>query len=235
MDAAEIDAAHRMKRRRENLIKSFAKMSSNPSKVRAYTSTMIRNTIASLIIVLAVSAVAHAQDQSRFGVVVAYPGSIGAEWHVSSRIAIRPDFVFSINSSDSSNTVSSPVVALVSSSDARAIGVGVSALFYVKQWDALRMYVSPRFGYIRTTNNSTTTISLPGGSSQELRNRNSTYVTSGSLGGQYMLGRRFSVFGEAGVAYSDLSTSLEGGFTPQIETSGWSVASRAGVGVVIYF
>jgi hypothetical protein len=50
-----------MKRRRENLIKSFARMSLNRSKLRAYTSTMNRPTIASLFIVLAASAAAHAQ------------------------------------------------------------------------------------------------------------------------------------------------------------------------------
>jgi hypothetical protein len=42
MAAAEIDAAHAMKRRRENLIKSFAKMSSNRPESPAYTTMMTR-------------------------------------------------------------------------------------------------------------------------------------------------------------------------------------------------
>jgi hypothetical protein len=197
---------------------------------------MARNAIASLIMVLAVSAVAHAQDDARFGVVIAYPGSIGAEWHVSERVALRPDFTFSFNGNESTNTISSPfATSSTSSSSGKSIGVGLSALFYVKRWDALRLFIAPRFGFIRATATTTNDNAFPGGSGPpEIRNLNSTYVTSGSVGAQYRLGQRFALFGEVGAAYSDVESST--GFAGAVvETSGWSVSSRAGVGAVIYF
>jgi len=197
---------------------------------------MARNAIASLIIFFAVSAVAHAQDDARFGVVIAFPGSIGAEWHVSERVALRPDFAFSFNGNESTNTISSPFAASTTSSGSgKSISVGLSALFYVKKWDALRLFVAPRFGFIRATATTTNDNAFPAGSGPpELRNLNSTYVTTGSVGAQYALGRRFSVFGEVGISYSDLESST--GFPGTlVETSGWSVGSRSGVGVVIYF
>jgi len=196
---------------------------------------MIRPTIASLIIVLAASAAAEAQDHGRFGIVVAYPGSIGAEWHVSERVALRPDFAFSFNGNESTNTISSPFAASsTSSGSGKSIGVGVSALFYVKRWDALRFFVSPRFGFVRATATTTNDNAFLGSGPPEVRNLNSTYVTSGSVGAQYRLGQRFALFGEVGVAYSDVESSTGFGGAV-VETSGWSVASRAGVGAVIYF
>src|SRR5215510_1432448 len=193
---------------------------------------MIRNAIASLLIVLAVCAGADAQDHGPIGVVVAYPGSIGAHWDLSEGVAIRPDFSFAFGSSDSSSN-SQFGGALASSNDRRSFEVGVSALFYLKRWDALRTYVSPRFAYGRETTSSDSAAS-PGGVG-EIRNHVSDYITSGSIGAQYTLGQRFAVFGEAGVAYTHSQGSLSGSAPVVFDTSGWTVASRAGVGAVVYF
>jgi len=196
---------------------------------------MARTAIVCVLIIIAASAAAHAQDHGTFGIVIAFPQAVGAQWHVSERVALRPDFAFSFNGNES--TSRSPFGgSSTSSSDGKSIGIGASALFYVKQWDALRAYVSPRFGYVRATATTDAITLFPAGAAPgKLRNLNSTYVTSGSIGAQYALGRRFSIFSEVGLSYSDLESSLSTDTTTQVESSGWSVGSRAGVGVVVYF
>ena len=59
-----------------------------------------------------------------------YPTSVGVIWHLSDAVAVRPE----VNLTTSTTNVS------LSSTSATAYGVGVSALFYVKHWDALRAY-----------------------------------------------------------------------------------------------
>jgi len=196
---------------------------------------MARTTVIVSLLMLTVAGSARAQEHGPVGIVIAYPAAVGVVWHVSERVALRPDFSFSFNASDSTNTGSAPfAISSTSSAHGKSVSVGLSALFYVKKWDALRAYFSPRFGFIRATATTTTSTTFPLGGPTDLRNLNSTYTGSGSVGAQYTLGRRFSVFGEVGVSYSDLESST-GFATTIVETSGWSVSSRAGVGVVVYF
>src|SRR5262245_20141410 len=106
-------------RRLENVV--------NPPQPHAYTNAMTRTSIASLFILLFVSAAARAQDHGDFGIVVAYPGSIGAEWHLSDRVALRPDLSFVFNGTDSTTT--NPFGgSLISSIEGKTIGVGISGL-----------------------------------------------------------------------------------------------------------
>ncbi len=106
----------------------------------------------------------------------------------------------------------------------RVIRPGVSALFYLGPMEELRTYVSPRFVFVSTEMSS---------SDQETSN----YLVSGSFGAEYRLGTRFAVFGELGIEYNrsetrlSLPTPISG--TTTVRRTG--VASRSGVGVVLYF
>src|SRR5688500_2213564 len=116
----------------------------------------------------------YAQDKGQKGLVITTPTAVGLIWHASDRMAIRPDFSFSTSTSDSPNDDSD--------SSTTAVNVGVSALFYVRQWDDLRAYVSPRFTYTRAR----ASVDLDG--SRITTSWNTVYGIAGSFGAQYSLG-----------------------------------------------
>ncbi|HET9360700.1 MAG TPA: hypothetical protein VFO58_13195 [Vicinamibacterales bacterium] len=155
--------------------------------------------------VLLVPSSLYAQDDPAFGLVTGYPANIGVIWHVSERVAVRPDFNFTWFSTEGA----------FSDSDTTAIGIGISVLFYARATDQLRLYFVPRFGYGRT---STSTPNI---------DPTETTQGSGSFGAQYSLHRRFAVFGEAGVLFSHA--------TGEFTTSSNSWGTRTGVGVIVYF
>jgi hypothetical protein len=65
----------------------------------------------------------------------------------------------------------------------------------------------------------------------------SNYAAAGSFGAQYVLGKRFGLFGELGLNYShsgDRTPSSISSFF-QSDQKSWSLALRSGVGVILYF
>jgi hypothetical protein len=196
-----------------------------------------RKVLCSLILVMLWTAggvgAARAQEAGRVGLAVGYPASVGVIWHVSDRIALRPDVTLSQSSGDTTTTVNlTPTVMGTSrtSSDTWSVAVGASGLFYLGQWDALRTYVSPRFAYTRLAIHgaTATTYAVPSNLSNTIA---SGYLVSGSFGAQYSFGRRFGVFGEVGVAYTDSTTKTDFAFS----TSSKTIGTRSGVGVLFYF
>jgi hypothetical protein len=157
---------------------------------------------------LIVASVAQAQDAGRVGLTVAYPEAVGIVWHVTDRVAVRPEFGFK-NGSNESLSVSTVVV-------------GVSGLFYVRKWDALSAYVSPRVGLERdsATNQDGSSPAPP----------TTTYVFDGSFGFQYSFQKQCAFFGETGVAYTRSSTTFDER-TASLHTTG----TRAGDGHILYF
>src|SRR5215468_3899479 len=93
-----------------------------------------------LLLVITAS-VANAQENGKVGVAMGYPGSVSVVWQVADGLAIRPELSFRSGHSDGG---SSGLSTITSTTDSSSVGVGVSALVYVKTWDALRAYVSPR-------------------------------------------------------------------------------------------
>lgn len=200
------------------------------------------------LIVIAVPA-ARAQEKGQIGMTMGYPSSVGMIVHLTDRIAVRPDFRFITTSQDDN---------LIDDSS-HTLGFGISGLIYLTKDDALRTYVTPRFLYNRTTSESSlaystsidligsigSTIGLPGTSIIPAPTTYSTTSTnkafSGSFGAQYSLHKRFSVFGEVGVAYNWSSLDFDfGDFgrigIPESLTDGphtW--ASQSAVGVILYF
>lgn len=162
---------------------------------------------------------ATAQDAGRVGLATGYPASIGILWHVSERTAVRPEISFTTNSSSSQSLIDA-------TSDFSSFNTGISVLFFSPLRDNLKLYAAPRFGYSRTS-----------GSTEVTESTTDIYSIGGSFGGHYALGRRFALFGEAGVQYSHQVGSLKSSALPAIQTKSRAdnVGTRTGVGVVIYF
>lgn len=178
----------------------------------------------SVLFVFAVSVVAarsaSAQDTRTVGVTMGYPGSVGLLWNVTDTVAVRPEFSFSLFSSDNDLAL----VAGNSSSDSTIYSVGLSALLYLAKWDMTRAYVVPRYTYSRTSID----IASPSGNTfEETRNGHSI---GGSFGAQHALGERFGVYGELGLEYSRFNSDTLGA-----DQRSHTFATQSGVGVIIYF
>ena len=171
-------------------------------------------------IIAGVATTAGAQDSPRVAITMGYPASIGVLWHFSDRIAVRPEFSFTLTDSSSESIIND---------DANfwSLGTGVSVLFYSPLTDNLRTYAAPRFSYSRTNGDSNTTNSTA-----------DVYALAGMFGAQYSLGRRFAAFGEVGLSYSrqqGTSATTIGPVTTEIASHSNSFGTRTGVGVILYF
>lgn len=204
--------------------------------------------ILAMIAIAGAPGVARAQDAGKVGVTMGYPSSVGVIWQVADRVALRPEITLSRSMGDSSTSDLAGVVP-VSTDDSTGVGVGLGALFYVHRWEGLRTYVSPRFSYNRISTSASTT---PSGSTSE--STTSAYLTSGSFGAQYPLGRHFGLFGEIGLGYTSTRTAIASTLTTTftsivngvvtqstrtqtVQSSSHSntVATRSGVGVIFFF
>jgi hypothetical protein len=167
----------------------------------------------------ATAASAHAQDQPDVGLTTGYPASIGLLWHINERTALRPQFSFTRMDSSSESLVDA-------TTDFWSLGTEISVLFFSPVRDDLKLYVAPRFAYSRTT-----------GTTESSESTTDSYSVGGMFGGHYSLGRRFAVFGEAGLQYSHANGLLTSVSIPGLRrtNTGDSWGTRTGVGVVIYF
>ena len=189
----------------------------------------MRRVLVTMAAMLLPSLPASAQERGDVGLATGYPGAIGVVWHASERLAIRPDFTFSRTTSENE---SGPTAGLETTG--WSLGVGVSALFYTGGVGSLRTYVSPRVAYARLS-----TTSEASASTSPSESTTNTWQFAGTFGAQYAIGERFSVFGEAGLAYSHgTSTFRVGGLPAGVEpgeTTNQTFGTRTAVGVVLYF
>ena len=187
------------------------------------------------------AAPASAQDDRKFGVVVAYPASVGFQWQAARKIAIRFDADYNQTSNEGTSqfdlTRFLPPISITTTTKSRTAEFGVSLLFDVHQGDAFRVYVAPRFAVTLDHSSFETefggdpallaAVTLPA-------NRDSSSTSPGgglAMGASHDLGDRFRVFGEAGFNYS--SGTREGVIGDGITSSVFDV--RGGVGAVIRF
>lgn len=168
---------------------------------------------------IGITANVEAQDKGRIGVTTGYPGAIGVQWHVAERIAVRPEFSFS-----KADTSSDGLVA--ASTDFWSLGAGVSVPFFSSVTDNLRTYVAPRFSFARTHGHGDVTSSTT-----------DSYTVAGMFGAQYLLGHRFALFGELGFGYTRQTGSATTTVVTVVRTTnhGNTLASRTGIGVILYF
>lgn len=209
---------------------------------------MRRCALAALVVLPAclVAAPAFAQDHGQVGLSMGYPASVGVVWHVTDRVAIRPEISFVHTSTDTTAittlTFTTPLGIQTQTTRAQfttdntTVGTGVSGLFYLWKREALSAFVTPRYAYNRGT--STTT---GGGIAIPTDGAVKTHFISGSFGAQYALGRRFTVFGEIGLGYTHSSvdneptSSVSPGASTGSATTSHGIAARSGAGIVFYF
>ena len=172
--------------------------------------------------VLAVPSRAAAQTADHpVGITMGYPASIGLIWHVSDRVAVRPELSFSHLHGEAESSS-----GFETESDSWTIGVGASALIYVGEWDKLRAYVSPRYSYTRAKSSSDSNFPF-----ETSESKTTSHSFAGYFGAQYALSDRFSAFGEVGFGLTDQSGST--GLGTRVSSTIWS--TRTGVGVIFYF
>jgi len=172
--------------------------------------------------ILLTAGVSSAQEKGQSGLATGFPAAIAFMWHPSENIGLRPEVSFARTSIDTESG------AFSASSHSWNFTVGVSGLFYLHKIDNLRPYVSPRFTYGHTTSSSDAASDVVNGSTDVTLN---TYTTSGSIGAQYAISRRFGVFGETGLTYSHVTQDSSFG----TEGSNDVFGNRSAVGVILYF
>jgi Outer membrane protein beta-barrel domain len=158
---------------------------------------------------------AGAQDAGKAGLSIGYPGGIGFIWHATDNVAVRPNFTYSRSTSDDI-------------SHSWGFGTDISILWYLKKYDNVRTYVSPRFSYSRNSSTSDLTNGIVPPSTVT----GSTTGGAGLFGAQASLSKRFAVYGEAGLAFSRRKT--ESTLSTLTAGKGSSWGTTAGVGVIFY-
>jgi hypothetical protein len=184
--------------------------------------------VASLVGLMIVGSAAtlFAQEPGDVGLSMGYPTSVAVLWHVTSRVAIRPEV--SLNWTSTDLEIDFPIEGGDTSTDTFSTAVGVSALFYVNATDRLRTYVSPRITYVTTSTDTDAPFT------SDLDRTLDGFQFAGSFGAQFAVGDRFSVFGEVGLAYSTTTATI--GSPPiEAETRMRSFGTRTTAGVTLYF
>lgn len=183
------------------------------------------------VVVLLLSAVgaateASGQDKGSIGLNLGYP-TVGVTWHVAETVALRPELSFSFGSA----STTSGSGADGSESDAWGVGFGISALFYVAEWEGVKGYVVPR---VLVSRSSSDGLSTTGASLIETKGR--TYDLSAMAGTQYALNSRISVFGEIGINYGKRHSESEPATGPlEFESDFWTLSPRSALGLIVYF
>ena len=198
---------------------------------------------------------AEAQDENRFGVVAAFPSSVGFHWQVTDGFAVRVDGSYSYSTTETSSVNDDilrtipgvppvtflPSLLVETESHAHNTTLAVSGLFTVYRSDPFRLYIAPRVGvaWARSKTTSTATITgLPGGLPapgltipQDLELSTTSPTGGASLGASSRIGERFGVFGELGFNYARSTQDDE--FLAERTTS--TISTRASVGVIVFF
>jgi hypothetical protein len=192
---------------------------------------------------------ALAQTERRFGFVIAYPASVGFEWQVAERLAVRFDGTYRHSSVESSATpapalpglppvIRIPVFEIRTSTSSTGAELGISLLFDLHRSDELRLYIAPRAGVlISKTEFETTITGLGPGDLAAITFPASRDTTSAApfggvaIGASHDVSPRLRIFGEAGVNYSRGAVES----APLSDFTQSSFGLRSGVGAVVLF
>jgi hypothetical protein len=182
-----------------------------------------RPCILGIIVSVLTPVVSFAQDKPTAGLTVTTPTAVGFIWHLSDRVAVRPDFSFSTSEVQRDQDIVE--------STASSYTLNVSGLFYVREWNDLRAYVSPRFSYSHSSSDLTT-VSASGST---ISSTNNVYGVGGSFGAEYKLARRFAVFGETGLLFSRQTSTVEPAISTINDRKINMTSVRNALGIVFYF
>ena len=158
---------------------------------------------------------AAAQETGSVGLVMMSGSSVGLTIQAADNIAIRPTVAFQRATSDNGGPADEERTST-------GWAPGASVLFFVKSWDATRLYVSPQWTYARVTNSDD--------SANE--SKSTGHSLAAMIGAQHNLGSRFAVFGETGLSRSTTKASV-GGFDVGGKTTSWT--TRSTVGGILFF
>ena len=174
--------------------------------------------IAGVCAVLTLTAsTAAAQDTTRTGLTMSSGSLIGVLMPVGDKAAVRATLGLARTTTDYDGSQ-----FIQDSITTTSLIPGASVLFYVKSWDATRLYVSPQYSYARVSSNVDG--DDPRGS------HNGAFM----VGVQHGLGARFGVFAESGLSWSQSKTMSSTMFeTSSITSNTWS--TRATVGGILFF
>jgi hypothetical protein len=166
---------------------------------------------ASLVVGVGVDLV-QAQQSDHVGITMGFPTSVGVLCPLGAALAIRPELSFSQTSLDTTTltpSIGGTTSAVSLSTGANHLTAGLSGLVYVRRWDALRAYVTPRFAFARTATTTTATPTFAG-TPVSPSSITHEYSVAGSFGAQYSVVRHLGLFGEVGVEYTRSSPALVG-------------------------
>ena len=217
------------------------------------TRSSIRIIGLSIVFAALTATAAQAQDDRRVGIVAAFPTSIGVQWQVTDRFALRVDGAYSHSSTEINSgedivltpggipLPTLPSINVETESTSNTTSFSISGLFTVHQRAEFRLYIAPRFAMSWAQSKVTSTATLTG-LPPELANlfvpRDlETSATSpgggASLGASTRVGERFGIFGEAGFHYSR-STQERELFEDEEQVTN-AFGTRAAVGVIVFF
>jgi hypothetical protein len=187
-------------------------------------------------VLLGVSAAAPAtaQEAGDVGLTMGYPAAVGVVWHITDAIALRPDVTVSTSSTESTSTTSGfgggATLVSTTTSTSWTTAVGLSALFYLKTIDRVRLYLAPRAAYLRTTIDIDDDQPLAG----TFDNESDGFVAAGAFGAQFNAHERFAIFGELGLQYTS-QTSTSAFALTRNRSENRTAGLRSAVGVTLYF
>lgn len=179
-----------------------------------------RSAVFAAAVLLGVASHASAQDK-KIGLTMGYPSAFGVLWHVTDKVALRPELSLAGGSTEINAS------GFSANSDTNTIATGISALFYLNTADKLRTYVSPRFTY----SHASTDQDLSAITNSNATNTTNNTSGQGAFGAQYYVSNRFAVFGELGIGFG--RTESKSNITPSKNT-GWAWGTRSAVGIVFY-
>ena len=143
-----------------------------------------------------------AGEDGRFGLVARAQStsSIGVQWHVSENVALRPALLFRYRSSTTLQLVPEGADPISFETSQTTLGAGLDALFSLFWRGDLVPYL---VGGISYTGLSQDYPILEGGAVSIERGRVGQFGAQALFGLRYAVSRRFSVFGEAGLSFSN--------------------------------
>ena len=203
--------------------------------------------VAGFTLLVVCASPALAQSDRRWGLLFAYPGSVGVQWDATEKFALRLDADYyrfkSTYTRDYSDLFPDAPVRFEPSSTTTTSSygsIGLSTLFVVHDKRPLTLYLAPRAG-LTIDRSASGVISLtavtvggiPVSGRLEAPEAETSYGfdVAARFGASYRLGDRFAVFGETGFGYRRDGQS--GTSTLDIRTSALDI--RAGIGGILYF